>query len=78
MGGERAFAESGRWPSRIFGWPTVQKGGALFRYGNRISVADVIFAEEGDSTLLGSTTLASLGLVLDSLRRELRPAPMVL
>ena len=55
-----------------------QQGGAVFRYGERIGVADVIFGEEGDSNLLGATTLESLGLALDSLRRELRPLPMVL
>ncbi len=55
-----------------------QQGGAVFRYGERVGVADVIFGEEGDSSLLGATTLESLGLALDSLRRELRPLPMVL
>ena len=55
-----------------------QKGIGLFRYGERIGGADVIFGEEGDSNLLGATTLESLGLVLDPLRRELRPLPMVL
>lgn len=55
-----------------------QKGGALFKYGDRIGVADVIFGEEGDSTLLGAFTLEALGLALDPLRRELRPLPMIL
>ena len=54
------------------------KGGAVFRYGGRVGVADVIFGEGGDSNLMGATTLESLGLVLDPLRRELRPLPMVL
>ncbi|MCI0438729.1 MAG: aspartyl protease family protein [Chloroflexi bacterium] len=54
------------------------KGIALFRYGERVGGADVIFGEEGDSNLLGATTLESLGLVLDPLKRELRPLPMVL
>ncbi len=54
------------------------KGGALFKYGDRIGVADVIFGEEGDSQLLGAFTLESLGLALDPLRRELRPLPMIL
>ena len=40
--------------------------------------ADVIFGEDGDSNLMGATTLQALGLVLDPLRRELRPLPMVL
>jgi hypothetical protein len=38
----------------------------------------VIFGEEGDSPLLGSTTLKGFGLILDPFRRELRPLPMVL
>ena len=57
---------------------TRKKGGALFRYGERIGVADVIFGEAGDSVLLGVFTLEALGLSLDPLRRELMPLPMVL
>jgi predicted aspartyl protease len=55
-----------------------KKGGALFKYGDRIGVADVIFGEEGDSILLGAFTLEALGLSLDPLRRELKPLPMIL
>jgi clan AA aspartic protease len=55
-----------------------KKGIALFRYGDRIGGADVIFGEEGDSILLGAFTLEALGLVLDPLKRELKPLPMVL
>ena len=55
-----------------------KKGGALFKYGDRIGVADVIFGEEGDSGLLGAFTLEALGLSLDPLRRELKPLPMIL
>jgi len=55
-----------------------KKGGALFRYGERVGVADVVFGEEGDSTLLGAFTLEALGLSLDPLRRELNPLPMLL
>jgi len=43
-----------------------------------VGVADVIFGEEGDSTLLGAFTLEALGLSLDPLRRELKPLPIVL
>jgi clan AA aspartic protease len=57
---------------------TRKKGVALFKYGDRIGGADVIFGEEGDSVLLGAFTLEALGLVLDPLRRELRPLPMIL
>ena len=54
------------------------KGIGLFRYGDRVGGADVIFGEEGDSNLLGATTLETLGLVLDPIKRELRPLPIVL
>jgi len=54
------------------------KGVALFRYGDRVGGADVIFGESGDSTLLGAMTLEALGLALDPLRRELHPLPMLL
>jgi len=57
---------------------TRKKGIALFKYGDRIGGADVIFGEEGDSVLLGAFTLEALGLSLDPLRRELRPLPMIL
>lgn len=55
-----------------------RKGGAMFKYHDRVGVADVIFGEEGDSQLLGAFTLESLGLALDPLRRELRELPMIL
>jgi aspartyl protease family protein len=54
------------------------KGVALFRYGDRVGGADVIFGESGDSTLLGAMTFKALGLALDPLRRELHPLPMLL
>jgi clan AA aspartic protease len=57
---------------------TRKKGIALFKYGDRIGGADVIFGEEGDSLLLGAFTLEALGLSLDPLRRDLRPLPMIL
>ncbi len=55
-----------------------KKGIALFKYGDQIGGADVIFGEEGDSLLLGAFTLEALGLSLDPLRRELKPLPMIL
>jgi len=54
------------------------KGIAAFQYGERIGGADVIFGEEGDMDLVGATTLESLGLSFDPLRRELKPLPMLL
>jgi clan AA aspartic protease len=55
-----------------------KKGVALFKYGNQIGGADVLFGEAGDSRLLGAFTLEALGLALDPLRRELKPMPMIL
>jgi len=55
-----------------------KKGIALFKYGEKVGGADVIFGEEGDQTLLGAFTLEALGLALDPLKRELRPLPLLL
>ena len=55
-----------------------KKGIALFKYDERVGGADVIFGEEGDHKLLGAFTLEALGLVLDPLKRELKPLPMLL
>jgi hypothetical protein len=57
---------------------TRKKGVAVFRYKDQVGGADVIFGEEGDSTLLGAFTLEALALALDPLKRELRPLPMIL
>lgn len=53
-------------------------GDALFRYKGRRGAAPVVFGEPGDSSLLGVVTLEALGNVLDPLKRELRPSPMLL
>ena len=53
-------------------------GGALFKYAGLTGVANVIFGEEGDSVLLGATSLEALGFVLDPIRRDLRRLPMIL
>ena len=53
-------------------------GDALFRYKEHRGAAPVVFGERGDSSLLGMVTLEALGYVLDPLKRELRPSPMLL
>jgi len=55
-----------------------KKGFALFKYMDKIGVADVIFGEEDDAVLLGALTLEALGLALDPIKRQLRELPMVL
>jgi aspartyl protease family protein len=53
-------------------------GQALFRVNGDEGASPVIFGETGDSILLGSVSLEALGLMLDPLKRELRPLPMIL
>lgn len=55
-----------------------KEGVAVFKYGERIGGADVIFGELGDSSLLGAFTLEALGLALDPLRRQLMELPMII
>ncbi len=54
-----------------------ERGDAIFVYGTRRGAAPVVFGEPGDATLLGAVTLESLGLVLDAIRRDLKPLPMI-
>lgn len=55
-----------------------EQGDALFEYQGRRGASPVIFGEPGDSNLLGIVTLEALGFILDPLRRELKPLPMLL
>ena len=55
-----------------------RRGAAVFRFGEFVGGADVIFGEPGDATLLGALTLESIGLLLDPIRRELRPMDLIL
>lgn len=57
---------------------TRKRGVAVFKYGDRIGGADVIFGEEGDENLLGAFTLEALGLGLDPLKRRIFELPMML
>jgi aspartyl protease family protein len=57
---------------------TRRMGEALFRFDHREGTSPVIFGKKGDSTLLGSVSLEVLGFILDPLKRELRPLPMML
>jgi len=53
-------------------------GDAFFEWQGKGGAAPVIFGEDGDEPLLGTTTLESLGLVLDPFKRELHPMRMLL
>jgi aspartyl protease family protein len=57
---------------------TRRMGDAVFALDGRQGASPVIFGEDGDRTRLGAVTLEALGVLLDPLKRELRPLPMVL
>lgn len=51
---------------------------AYFEYENEGGPAPVIYGEEGDTPLLGATTLESIGLILNPFSRTLHPMRMLL
>jgi predicted aspartyl protease len=53
-------------------------GDATFLLEGYRAASPVIFGQKDDSALLGTVSLESLGLILDPLKRVLRPLPMVL
>lgn len=53
-------------------------GDVLFRLDGRQGAAPVIFGEREDSVLLGVISLEALGMMLDPMKRELRPLPRLL
>ncbi len=57
---------------------TRKVGEAYFVFGTRKGTSKVVFGERGDSNLLGALTLEALGLLLDPLKRELKPLPMLM
>ncbi len=57
---------------------TRQIGDAQFTLNGHKAASPVIFGEKGDSVLLGMVSLEALGFILDPIKRELRPLPMVL
>ncbi|MGC8976239.1 MAG: aspartyl protease [Candidatus Ratteibacteria bacterium] len=58
---------------------TIKKavGNAYFEYKGKIRAAPVIFGDK-DVYLLGITTLEALGMIIDPIKRELKPHPMIL
>ena len=53
-------------------------GDAIFMIDGQRAASPVIFGEQDDAALLGTVSLESLGLILDPMKRVLRPLPMVL
>lgn len=55
-----------------------QMGDGIFVINGQRGASPVIFGEKGDSVLLGTVSLEALGLILDPIKRVLKPLPMVL
>ena len=53
-------------------------GEARFTFEGQSATCVVLFGEEGDSTLLGVTTLEMLGLIFDPMRQKIVSLPMLL
>jgi len=53
-------------------------GDATFQINGHQGASPVIFGERGDSALLGTVSLESLGFIIDPIKRVLRELPMVL
>ena len=53
-------------------------GDVIFQINGERGASPVIFGEKGDSILLGTVSLEALGLILDPIKRVLKPLPMVL
>ncbi len=53
-------------------------GTAEVGYDGHVGGSTVIFGEPGDACLLGALALESLGLMLDPVKRALRPLPMLM
>jgi clan AA aspartic protease len=51
---------------------------AYFEYQGEGGPAPVVYGEEGDTPLLGATTLESIGLVLNPFTRTLHPMRMLM
>lgn len=53
-------------------------GEARITFEGQAATCVVLFGEEGDNSLLGVTTLESLGLIFDPLRQKIMPLPMLM
>ena len=54
-----------------------ETGTDIFEIDGRRRGSPVIFGRRGDASLMGALTLEALGLMLDPLKRRLRPLPLL-
>jgi predicted aspartyl protease len=53
-------------------------GWALIEYGDKQRVVPVIFGEKEDTSVLGATSLESLGFQVDSVTKKLKPTEFLM
>ena len=70
--GERTFLLANGQPVKR------RMGEARIDFQGQSATCVVLFGEEGDSTLLGVTTLENLGLIFDPMRQKILSLPMLL
>jgi clan AA aspartic protease len=60
---------------KVYGGTIVEReiGWALIEYSGKRRVVPVIFGEKGDTSVLGVTSLESLGFQVDPITRKLKP-----
>jgi aspartyl protease family protein len=60
---------------RVYGGAVVEReiGWALIEYGGKRRVVPVIFGEKEDTSILGATSLESLGFQVDPVTKKLKP-----
>lgn len=65
---------------RIFGGQIVERdiGGVSVKYKEASAVVPVIFSEEADTPVLGTTALEALGYQVDPITRQLKPVELLM
>ena len=64
---------------RIFGGIVEQEvGGALIKYKETYAVVPVVFGEEENTPILGSTGLEALGYQIDPVTKQLKPTELLM
>jgi len=65
---------------RVYGGGIVERdiGGAAVEYGERRAIVPIVFGETEDMSVLGVTTLESLGYQVDPVSKRLRPTELLM
>lgn len=65
---------------KVYGGAIVEReiGWALIEYGGKRRVVPVIFGEKEDTSILGATSLESLGFQVDPVTKKLKPTEFLM